>query len=180
MKIIEQDIKGVWIIEGEPSRDERGAFRRHFCVNEFKKNGLDSRVAQANLSENFKKFTLRGFHYQIYPFEESKTISCIMGSIYDVVVDLRPKSKSLLKWAAFELESDKNQSLHVPAGCANAYLTLTDKTLIHYYMSEFYNPESCRGVRYNDPFFKFIWPAKPLIISEKDRNYPDFNIELLL
>lgn len=179
MKFFEQEIKGVWLIEPEPSVDHRGILRRHFCQKEFGERVINTIIRQTNISENRYKYTLRGFHYQIRPFEEAKTITCFQGSIYDIVVDLRLQSETFLKWMAFEINSNNKFSLHVPAGCANAYLTLTDNTLIHYYMSEFYSPESCRGFRYNDPIFNFVWPAEPKVISEKDRNYPDFDPNLV-
>lgn len=175
MKYYEQEISGVWLIEPEPFLDKRGVFRRHFCKREFGERSIETRICQTNIIENRNKYTLRGFHYQIKPFEECKTISCFQGALYDIVVDLRPESNTFLKWISFELNSQNNVSLHVPAGCANAYLTLDDHTMIHYYMSEFYSPESYRGVRYNDPLFKFVWPAEPVIISDKDRTYPDFD-----
>jgi dTDP-4-dehydrorhamnose 3,5-epimerase len=120
---------------------------------------------------------MRGFHYQVRPYEESKTISCLQGSLYDIVVDIRPNSKTFLKWRAFELDAQNRTSLHVPAGCANAYLTMSDNTLVHYYMSECYAPESYRGFRYNDPLFRCMWPREPMVISEKDAAFPDFNPE---
>lgn len=175
MKFFEQKIKGVWLIEQEPFVDERGEFRRHFCQREFDKKNIDTTIRQANISENKCKYTLRGFHFQIRPFQESKTLSCLQGAIYDIVVDLRGESKTFLKWMPFEINSGNKLSLHVPAGCANAYLTLSASTAIHYYMSEFYVPDSYGGFRYNDPFFNFTWPAEPRVISKKDKNHPDFD-----
>lgn len=174
MKFHEQKIKGVFIIEPEPFTDERGMFRRHFCSDEFASHGITAAVKQSNVSENKHRHTLRGFHYQTAPFSESKTLSCLKGSIYDVVVDLRPDSPSYLQWLAIELTAANRKSLHVPAGCANAFLTLEDDSLIHYYCSESYHPQAEAGVRYNDPKFAFVWPAEPAFISEKDRNWPDF------
>lgn len=175
MKFREQKINGVWLIETEPLADARGAFRRHFCHLEFGQSGLESTILQTGISENYRKHTLRGFHYQVKPFEEFKTLSCMRGAIYDVVVDLRPGSSTFLQWISFELKAGDELSLHVPAGCANAYLTLEDSTTILYYMSEIYSAASYRGFRYNDPLFGVTWPVEPEIISEKDRSYPDFD-----
>ncbi|MBF0430813.1 MAG: dTDP-4-dehydrorhamnose 3,5-epimerase family protein [Fibrobacteria bacterium] len=179
MKFIEQQIEGVWLIEPEPFRDDRGALRRHFCQKEFSDHGITSDIAQGNISENINAYTLRGFHYQISPFEESKTLSCYSGSLYDVVVDLRPESSTFLKWVPLTIDAEKKQSIHVPSGCANAYLTLDINTCVHYYMSEFYHPGSYRGFRYNDPFFNITWPREPEMISEKDKGYSDFNPAVL-
>ena len=175
MKFVELEIPGVWLIEPEPFVDDRGVFRRHFCQKEFDERGIESRICQTNISENWVKYSLRGFHYQIKPYGECKTISCLQGAVYDIVVDLRPESQSFLRWLSVEIDSKNHLSLHVPAGCANAYLTLEDQTMIHYYMSEFYHPESYRGFRYNDPLFNFVWPAEPKVISEKDRNFSNFD-----
>ena len=169
-----QKIEGVYLIEPESFKDERGVFRRHFCRNQFEVNGITPNILQANISENFKAHTLRGFHYQTKPYSEGKTLSCLSGEIYDVIVDLRKESATYMQWISFNL-SDKNRfSIHIPPGCANAFLTLRDNCLIHYYCSESYNSEAEKGIRYNDPAFNFIWPAQPQIISEKDASHKDF------
>ena len=169
-----QAISGVYLIEPNCFKDERGVFRRHFCRNEFEVNGIECNVLQANVSENFHAYTLRGFHYQVEPFSEGKTLSCLSGEIYDVVVDLRKNSKTYMQWINFNL-SDKNRfSIHIPPGCANAFLTLKDNCLIHYYCSESYNPDAERGIRFNDPSFNFVWPIQPRIISEKDSSHLDY------
>jgi len=175
MKFYEQKIKGVWLIESEPFKDHRGMFFRHFCQKEFKSKGLESKILQTNVSKNNKKYTLRGMHYQLKPFGEHKTMLCVSGVIYDIIVDLRPDSETFLKWISVELEAQSPVSLHIPVGCANGYLTLKDDTTILYYMSEFYSPEAYRGFRYNDKLFDFKWPGEPVIISDKDRTYPDFD-----
>ena len=177
MKFNEQTIKGMFLIEPEPFADERGVFRRHFCKKEFTEHGIVADVAQCNVSENKFKHTLRGFHYQSPPYDEDKTLSCLRGSIYDIVVDLRPASATYLKWLSFELNENNRNSIHVPAGCANAFLTLKDNSLIHYYHAQSYQPGAERGIRYNDPFCKFKWPAKPRIISDKDKSWPDFKTQ---
>ncbi len=175
MKFKELDIAGAWLIEPELVSDERGVFRRHFCSEEFAAHGIETRVMQGNVSENPHLHTLRGFHYQLAPHAEGKTISCFGGAIYDIIVDLRPESKSFLQWIAVTLDAKDRSSLHIPPGCANAYLTIEPGTVVHYYMSELYTPGSYRGFRYNDPAFKFVWPAEPRLISKKDRNLPDFD-----
>jgi len=155
--------------------DERGVFRRHFCSVEFAAYGIETRVMQGNVSENLHLHTLRGFHYQLAPHAEGKTISCFSGAIYDIVVDLRLESKSFLHWIAVSLNAKNRSSLHIPPGCANAYLTIEPNTIVHYYMSEFYAPDSYRGFHYNDTSFKFVWPAEPRLISDRDRNLPAFD-----
>jgi dTDP-4-dehydrorhamnose 3,5-epimerase len=172
MKFNELDIVGAWLIEPELVIDERGVFRRHFCSVEFAAHGIESQVIQGNVSENPYLHTLRGFHYQIAPHAEGKTISCLSGALYDIIVDLRPESKSFLKWVAVRFDAKNRKSLYIPPGCANAYLTVEPNTTVHYYMTELYVPNSYRGFRYNDPYFNFVWPEEPQLISERDRNLP--------
>lgn len=176
MKFTEQKINGVYLIEPEPYKDERGMLRRHYCKNEFSNYDLLNEIKQTNISENKKKYTLRGFHFQYPPHGENKVLSCIKGSIYDIVVDLRKNSETFSKWQSFEISEKNRLGLYVPIGCANAYLTLTDNTWILYYHSEYFSPGNEGSIRYNDPYFKFIWPAEPKVISGKDSNLPDFNL----
>ncbi len=177
MKFFEQKIAGVFLIEPQPFADERGVFRRHFCKKEFAAHNIAVDVCQSNVSENKLRHTLRGFHYQLAPYGEGKTLSCLVGSIYDVVVDIRPQSPTYLAWLSFNLTAENRTSLHVPPGCANAFLTLQDNCLIHYYCSQFYAPDAERGIRYNDPAFKFQWPFEPAVISDKDKSHPDYVVE---
>jgi dTDP-4-dehydrorhamnose 3,5-epimerase len=172
----EQNIKGVYLVTPEPFSDERGSFMRNYCQKEFSNNGLDKDIKQANLSYNKSAYTLRGFHYQLEPFQEAKTMTCVDGEIYDVVLDLRKESDTYKKWFAATLNTQNRLSIHVPKGCANAFLTMKNNTLVHYYSSQIYSPEHERGVNFKDPSFNFEWPTEPLIISEKDNNHPFIKI----
>ena len=176
MKFSKLSLKDKWQIEPNLFEDSRGTFRRSFCQEKYKEYGIDSDMSQGNISENIYKGTLRGFHYQIKPFSEGKTLSCLRGSIYDIIVDLRVESKTYMKWISFELTENNRLSIHIPPGCANAFLTLEDNCLIHYYCSNSYHPTSERGIRYNDPAFNFQWPFSPEIISDKDKSHPDYKI----
>lgn len=175
MKFVELALRGVWLIEPVMFADERGVFRRHFCAAEFAAHGLASSAVQGNISENPHCGTLRGFHFQTGRFAEAKTLSCLAGAIHDIVIDLRPGSPTFMQWVSVQISADDRRSLHVPAGCANAWLTTAPNTILHYYMSEMYSAESYRGLRYNDPGFRFRWPMEPSVISEKDRTFPDFD-----
>ena len=174
MNFISQPIADLFLIIPDLHKDQRGVFRRSFCEDEFANNGIDFKVIQGNISENFKKYTLRGFHYQKPPSNESKIISCITGSLFNVVIDLRRNSSTYHQWASLEISSLKKESIYVPAGCANAYLTMHNDTIVHYYMGDSYSPNSYSGIRYNDPMFSIAWPCIPKIISEKDLNIPDY------
>ena len=174
MKFIPQAIEDLKLIIPELYKDQRGVFRRSFCIDELKKNRIDFKVFQGNISENFKKHTMRGFHYQKLPSKESKILSCVTGALFNVVIDLRKTSKTYLKSVSLEISAEKKESIYVPPGFANAFLTLSNNTIVHYYMGDSFNPNTYFGIRYNDPFFSINWPFKPKVISEKDLNLPDF------
>ena len=116
------------------------------------------------------------FHYQISKSSEKKLVTCIKGKIYDIVIDLRKKSKTYKKWISFELNSKTLKSIIIPKGCANAFLTLEKDTIVFYHTSNYYNFYNERGLRYNDPTLKFKWPNKIKIISTKDKNFPLFSL----
>jgi dTDP-4-dehydrorhamnose 3,5-epimerase len=176
MEFLNTKLPGVFEIRIEAKPDERGFFARTWCQKEFEAQGLAANVVQCSLSFNKNKGTLRGMHYQIAPHEETKLIRCTQGAIYDVVLDLRPKSPAFKNWVAMELTAEKRNMIYVPQGCAHGFLTLEDRSEVVYQMSEFQNAESARGVRWDDSAFQIKWPAKVEVISERDRAYPDFQI----
>jgi dTDP-4-dehydrorhamnose 3,5-epimerase len=168
------EIPGAYTIELEKREDSRGFFARSWCRREFEEHGLATRAAQMNISLNRRKHTLRGFHYQVAPYEEDKFLRCTRGAMYDVLLDLRPKSPTFMRFVAVELSAASYRMLFVPKGCANAFLTLIDETEVIYVVSQFYTPGAERGVRWNDPAFGIKWPAEPAVISDKDSGWPDF------
>jgi dTDP-4-dehydrorhamnose 3,5-epimerase len=177
MIFTETKLKGAYIIQPEPHEDERGFFARTYCQREFAQYGLAACSAQCNISYNARKGTLRGMHYQIEPFAEAKLVTCLSGAIYDVIIDLGSDSPTYRRWFSIELDSRRPRSmLYIPAGFAHGFLTLADNTEVFYQMSEFYHPESARGIRWNDPAFGITWPTIEPKISEKDRSFPDFEI----
>lgn len=176
MRFIETELKGAYIIELEPIEDERGFFARNFCQKEFEKYGLKTRIAQCNISYNKKQGTLRGMHYQAAPYEEAKIVICTSGSIYDVIIDLRPHSPTYCQWFAVKLTAKNYKMLYVPEGFAHGFQTLEDETAVFYQMTEAYFPEYARGVRWDDPAFGIKWQFDDPIISDKDRMLPLFTI----
>src|SRR5688500_15699112 len=168
MIFTETKLKGAVIIDIEPHEDERGFFARSWCVDEFKKHGLNPRLVQCNISFNKKRGILRGMHYQAEPYEEAKLVRCTMGALYDVIVDLRSDSSTFKKWFSAELTSQNRRALYVPEGFAHGFQTLVDDTEVFYQMSEFFHPECARGVRWDDPAFAIDWPFTPPTISLKD------------
>lgn len=167
-------VPGVWAIGMEPREDERGFFARAWCAREFADHGLETAVAQCNLSYNRRRGTLRGMHYQAAPHEEAKVIRCIRGAAHLVALDLRRSSPTFRRHVTAEITPQNRGALYVPKGCAVGFQTLVDDTEIFYQMSEFYAPESGRGVRWNDPAFGIRWPIPDPILLARDRDYPDF------
>ena len=174
MIFIETKLKGAFTVEPELVQDGRGFFARTFDQKEFEAHGLNPRVAQCNISFNKKKGTLRGMHYQIAPYQEAKLVCCTKGAIYDVIIDLRKASPTLKQWVGVELTAQNRRMLYIPEGFAHGFQTLEDNTEVFYQMSEFYHPESARGVPWNDPAFGAVWPDDIRVISDRDRQYPDF------
>jgi dTDP-4-dehydrorhamnose 3,5-epimerase len=170
----ETPLEGPFIIDLEKREDERGFFSRTWCSKEYESNGLIKRVVQANTSFNKRKGTLRGMHYQISPNTETKSIRCLKGAIFDVIIDLRPDSSSYKKWFGIELTAENRTMLYVPENFAHGFLTLEDNSEVYYLVSEYYAPECERGIRYDDPAFGISWPAQIEVISEKDRTWPDY------
>jgi dTDP-4-dehydrorhamnose 3,5-epimerase len=168
MIFTETTLKGAFIIDLELRQDTRGAFARTFCAREFDAHGLKPTVAQCNLSFNHKAGTLRGMHYQIPPASETKLVRCTKGSIYDVIIDLRPASPTYLQHIGVELTADNRRALYVPELFAHGYQALTDGAEVVYQVGEFYTPGYERGLRYDDPFFGIAWPMPVTVISEKD------------
>ena len=174
MKFHKTDIPGVFLVEAEPLRDERGFFARLYCPDEFAAAGLDFKPMQTSLSRNFERYTLRGMHYRNPPHAESKLVHVTRGSAYDVVVDVRRDSPAYGRWVGFELDAVSARAIFIPEGCAHGFLTLTSDTDILYAINRAYTPGHDRGYRWNDPRLNIHWPAEPAILSAADREWPDF------
>jgi len=159
------------MIDIDRLEDERGFFGRSWSQDEFEAHGLNTRVAQCNISFNKRQGTLRGMHYQIAPYEEAKLVRCTMGAIYDVIIDLRPGSATLKKWFAVELSAENRRTLYVPEGLAHGFQTLMDNAEVFYQMSEIYHPECARGVRWNDPAFEIEWPVPKFVVNSQDNEW---------
>lgn len=165
-------IDGVYIVDLEPHGDDRGSFARTFCKEEFQRIGADVEWVQSNTSNCVKQGTLRGFHFQIAPFSETKYIRCTKGKILDIAVDLRQESPTYLQHVQVELSQDNRRALLIPKHCAHAYLSLVDNVEIHYSVTEKYNALSERGVKFDDPKLNITLPIAVTTISEKDKNWP--------
>ena len=124
-----------------------------------------------------KKGTMRGLHYQISPYQESKFLSCNHGRVFDVIIDLRVESPTFMQWYGTILDEKDNKMLYVPENFAHGVVSLEDNSQITYMVSEFYTPGSERGIRYNDPAFNIEWPVEIAVVSEKDSSHADFDLK---
>ncbi len=172
----ETKLKGAFIIKPERNEDERGSFARVFCEKEFNKFGLNSAIVQSSISYNKLKGTFRGMHFQTYPFEEEKIVTCIQGAMIDIIVDLRPTSPTFKESISIELSADNGYSLYVPKSFAQGFVTLQDHTKIFYQMTQFYQPQYQKGFRLNDHAFDILFPFNITTIAQRDKDYPDFKI----
>ena len=175
MIFTETKLRGAFVIDPERLEDDRGFFARTWCVREFETHGLNPRLVQCSVSYNTRKGTLRGMHYQAAPHAETKLVRCTQGAIHDVVIDLREDSSTFRQWVAVELTAENRRMLYIPEGFAHGFQTLADDTEVFYQISEFYHPESARGVRWNDPAFGITWLLEVEMVSEKDQQYPLIN-----
>ena len=175
IKFTETKLRGAFVIEPEIFEDERGFFARSYSEKEFQEHGINLRMAESHISFNKTRYTIRGLHFQEDPHAQAKLVRCTQGAIFDVIVDLRRDSPTFKQWFGEELTAENHLMLYVPAGFAHGYQTLEDNSEMFYQVSEFYVPESCGGVRWNDPAFAIRWPAMDgVTVNRRDRSYPDF------
>jgi len=165
-------LTGAFTIDVNPFQDSRGFFTRTFCEKEFAEHGLVQHFVQANHSGTQGKGVIRGMHFQYSPFCEVKLVKCVQGTIFDVILDLRAGSPTLLQWFGAELSSENKRMMYVPAGFAHGFQSLSEYSEITYMVSAFYNKESEGGVRYDDPKVNIEWPLPVSLVSEKDMLIP--------
>jgi dTDP-4-dehydrorhamnose 3,5-epimerase len=176
MKFISLPLDGAYVVELEQKYDDRGYFARGFCSKEFGDYDLPSNFVQMNNSFSTKKGTIRGMHYQENPAMESKLVRCVRGSIWDVIIDMRPDSLTYLDYYEIEL-SEKNQlSLFIPPMFAHGNQTLCDDTELLYLTGDYYTPACERGVCPFDPSLAIKWPLQVSSISKKDSSWPLLNL----
>jgi dTDP-4-dehydrorhamnose 3,5-epimerase len=169
------EVDGGYRIELEPIADERGLFARIWDDAEFAAHGIDIRCVQTNVSYNRRRGTIRGLHWQVDPYGETKLLRCTAGSVFDVMVDVRPGSPTYGRWAGVVLTPRDRSMVFVPAGCAHGYQALEDDSEVSYQVSHPYVPGAERGIRWNDRALRIEWPIRDdVIVSPKDAAWPDF------
>jgi dTDP-4-dehydrorhamnose 3,5-epimerase len=172
MQFSKTHVTNAWLIDPSPHKDERGRFMRAWCKKEFTEHKIQFTPVQANMGFSVNKGTIRGMHYQKTPASEAKLVRCTKGAIFDVALDINPKSPTYTQWIGAELNPLNARMLYVPKNCAHGYQTLEENTEIHYMTSAYYTPNLVRGIRYDDPAFKIQWPIPITVISDQDSQWP--------
>ncbi|MEI0532270.1 dTDP-4-dehydrorhamnose 3,5-epimerase family protein [Brachyspira pilosicoli] len=176
MFIEKTNIDEAYIIQNNYIEDERGYFLRLFCNDELKKLGIDFEVKQSSLSYNKQKYTIRGMHYQKFPYAEIKVVRCLKGKIFDVIADIRKDSPTFGQYYSVELSENNCKMLYIPPYVAHGFQTLEDNTMVCYFMGASFVAEASSGFNWLDPFFNIRWPnLENVIISDKDKNMSLFN-----
>lgn len=172
MRFTECTVPGAWSIEPTPHIDYRGRFMRAWCIDEFAEHGIQFVPVQSNMGFSRRAGTLRGLHYQVAPHLEAKLVRCTRGTVFDVLVDLRPGSPTRGRWYGTELSAENGRMLYVPPLCAHGCQTLEDGSEIYYLASALFAPDAARGLRFDDPTVGIPWPLPPLAMSDQDSRWP--------
>jgi len=169
-------IHQAFLVHIERQSDARGFFARIYCAREFAAAGLPTAAIQASTSFNTARGTVRGMHFQWPPSREAKLVRCVRGSVFDVLLDLRPDSPSYLRHVSVSLDEENRDAVFIPHGVAHGFQTLADCTEVLYQMTDAYAPDLAAGFRWNDPSFGIEWPVRSgIVISERDALYADFD-----
>jgi dTDP-4-dehydrorhamnose 3,5-epimerase len=172
MKFEPLSIPGVWEVTLEPRGDERGYFMRTYDESLFADHGLARKWVQENQSLSSEARTVRGLHFQRGANAETKLVRALVGSILDVIVDVRAGSATFGQHVAVELSAEKQNALYVPRGFAHGFCVLEAPALIAYKVDNFYAPAAEGGLLWNDPALKISWPVNEAITSGKDASWP--------
>lgn len=175
MKIIETPIPGLLIIEPRVFADERGYFFESFSQTKFDESGLISGFVQDNESKSHRG-VIRGLHYQLAPYAQTKLIRVVRGTVYDVAVDLRKGSPTFGQWYGLEVSASNKKQFYIPKGFAHGFSVLSEYAIFSYKCDAFYNPAAERGIRLDDPYLAIDWklPFGEAVISDKDLLLPCF------
>jgi dTDP-4-dehydrorhamnose 3,5-epimerase len=173
-------LAGACRIEPKFLTDDRGAFARRFCADEFRSHGFERDLVQRSISVNTRAGTIRGMHFQMGPHLEAKVVRCTRGAIFDVMVDLRNGSLTYGQWHGEELSADNHLMLYIPKGFAHGFQTLVDNTEVDYEITPAYVPGAAAGFRFDAPALAINWPIGDVIISERDKALPPCFTGILL
>jgi dTDP-4-dehydrorhamnose 3,5-epimerase len=172
MKVLRTELPGVLVVETAPFVDQRGAFARWFCETELGAVMEQRRIAQVNYSRTTRLGTVRGFHYQHAPYAEMKLIRSLKGRVFDVAVDLRRGSPTMLRWHAEELTPANGRMLVIPEGCAHGFQAMEAESDLLYLHTALYAPEAEGGVRFDEARIGVSWPLPVADLSPRDHSFP--------
>lgn len=175
MNVLKTEIPGLLIIEPKVYEDSRGYFFESYNQDEFYKAGIQEKWIQDNQSRSVHG-VIRGLHYQLEPFAQSKLVRVIEGEIFDVAVDIRKGSPTYKRWYGIILSASNFRQLYIPKGFAHGFSVLSSSAIVLYKCDALYNPSSERGIFVNDPELEINWqlPLEQVILSAKDKNLPFF------
>lgn len=172
MGFIKTNLADAYLFEPKVFGDYRGFFMETYNDKTFKDEGFLYDFIQDNHALSVESGTLRGLHFQLEPYAQTKLVRATRGAIYDVIVDLRQGSPTFGKWEGFILSEDNKRQLLVPKGFAHGYCTIVQNTEVQYKVDKYYAPDYDRGIAWNDPALNINWPTNSPILSEKDKNHP--------
>ena len=175
MKIIESPLPGLLLIEPTIFEDSRGYFFESFNRANLMEAGIDIQFVQDNQSLS-QYGVIRGLHYQLAPYAQSKLVRVLEGSVWDVAVDIRQNSPTFGQHFGIELSSENKLQLYIPKGFAHGFAVTSPRAIFFYKCDSFYNPNAERGIHYLDTDLNVSWPVSPeqSIISAKDKVLPAF------
>lgn len=175
MRIVETGLKDAYIIEPKVFNDDRGYFFESYSDKRFLEHDLQFNFVQDNESKSGYG-VIRGLHYQLAPYAQTKLVRVIYGTVYDVILDLRKNSPTFGKWSGFELTAENKTQLLIPRGFAHGFSVLSETAIFSYKCDNLYNTQAERGILYNDPALNIDWkiPAEKALVSVKDRVFPTF------
>ena len=165
-------LEGAFRIDLEKREDTRGFFARLYCVEEYGRLGLLTRLLQMNTSLNRQAGTVRGLHFQRPPMAEAKVVRCLKGAIFDVIIDLRAGSASYGRWTSLELSAENRTMIYVPEGFAHGFQTLMPETELLYMHSQIYSAAQEGGLNHSDPRLGIDWPLPVVELSPRDGTFP--------
>lgn len=172
MKIVDDRIPGVHVIDGSVFRDERGAFSRLFCAEELHRVLGSRNIVQINHSVTHRIGAVRGMHYQQPPHAELKIVRCLKGHVFDVAIDLRRGSSTFLRWTFVELDAESSLAFVIPEGCAHGFQVLEAHSELLYLHTAPYSSDVERAVRFDDARIGISWPLDPTDVSARDQKHP--------
>lgn len=173
MKVINTIFNDAFLLEPKVFGDHRGFFMESYNAQVFEELGLSYTFIQDNHSLSAEAGTIRGLHYQLNPFAQTKLVRAVQGAIYDVIVDIRKESPTYGQWQGFILTEENKRQLLVPMGFAHGFCTLVKNTEVIYKVDNYYSAEHDRGISWNDPYLNIDWPVREPILSEKDTKHPN-------